>query len=76
MSNNVDDNTGLTDAELRAVPVGVENLAQLVPEQYDELVLSYTGENITGVVYKNATVTVATLTLSYTSGKLTGVVRT
>lgn len=43
---------------------------------HDEIVLSYTGADLTGVVYKLATVTVATLTLSYTSGNLTGVVRT
>lgn len=66
---------GLTDAELRAAPVAVENLAQLVPEQYDEIALSYTGDDLTGVVYKAATVIVATLTLGYTSGKLTSVVR-
>ena len=66
---------GLTDAELRAAPVAVENLAQLVPEQYDEIALSYTGDDLTGVVYKAATITVATLTLGYTSGKLTSVVR-
>jgi len=48
----------------------------LVPENYDELVLSYTGSDLTGVVYKLATVTVATLTLTYTGANLTGVVRT
>lgn len=48
----------------------------LVPEAYDELVLSYTGVNLTGVVYKLATVTVATLTLGYTGTDLTSVVRT
>jgi len=43
---------------------------------YDDIVLSYTGDDLTGVVYKLLTVTVATLTLSYTSVKLTGVVHT
>ena len=42
---------------------------------YDEIVLSYTGSDLTGVVYKLATVTVATLTLSYTLGNLTGVIK-
>lgn len=65
----------LTDSELRASPIAVENLTQLVPEQYDEIALSYTGDDLTGVVYKAATVTVATLTLGYTGGKLTSVVR-
>jgi hypothetical protein len=35
-----------------------------IPE-HDEIVLSYTGSNLTGVVYKLATATVATLTLAY-----------
>jgi hypothetical protein len=42
---------------------------------YDEIALSYTGANLTGVIYKLATVTVATLTLSYTGDNLTGVVK-
>ena len=42
---------------------------------YDEIVLSYTGSNLTGVVYKLAASTVMTLTLSYTGSNLTGVVR-
>lgn len=47
----------------------------LVPEAYDELVLSYTGADLTGVVYKLSGATIATLTLSYTSGNLTSVTR-
>lgn len=42
---------------------------------YDELGLSYTGSNLTGVVYKASGVTIATLTLGYTDGKLTSVVK-
>ena len=46
-----------------------------IPE-HDEIVLSYTGSNLTGVEYKLATVTVATLTLSYDgSDNLIGVVK-
>lgn len=46
-----------------------------IPE-HDEIVLSYTGSNLTGVVYKLATVVVATLTLSYDgSDNLIGVVK-
>ncbi len=41
---------------------------------YDEISMAYTGDNLTSVVYKMATVTQATLTLSYTGDKLTGVV--
>ena len=44
-----------------------------IPE-YDDIVLSYTGDNLTGVVYTLLTVTVATLTLSYTGDNLTRVV--
>jgi len=51
----------------------------LVPVKYDELVISYVGAttDISTVVYKLATVTVATVTLSYDgSNRLIGVVRT
>jgi hypothetical protein len=51
----------------------------LVPVKYDELVISYVGAttDISTVVYKLATVTVATVTLSYDgSSRLIGVVRT
>lgn len=47
----------------------------LVPVEYDEIVLTYTGSNVTTVVYKLATATVATLTLSYSGSNLIGVVR-
>jgi hypothetical protein len=46
------------------------------PEQYDEIVLGYTGTDLTTVTYKLGGVTVGTLTLSYTGTDLTGVVRT
>ena len=47
----------------------------LVPEAYDELALSYSGSNLTTVVYKLAGATIATLTLSYSGSNLTGVTR-
>lgn len=47
----------------------------LVPKEYDTIELTYTGTDVTGVVYKVGTTTVATLTLTYTDGKLTKVVR-
>lgn len=54
----------------------------LVPTEYDEIALTYVGAGLDGegqvatAVYKLATVTVATLTLSYNaSDKLVGVVR-
>ena len=43
---------------------------------YDEIALSHTGDDLTGVVYKKASVTVATLTLSHTDGDLTRIQRT
>lgn len=48
---------------------------QLIDVSYDEIVLGYTGSDLTSVIYKKASTTVATLTLSYTAGNLTGVVR-
>ena len=65
----------LTNAELRAAPVAVENLAQLVPEQYDDIELGYTGLDLTTVTYRSGGAVVATLTLTYTLGQLTRVVR-
>lgn len=42
---------------------------------FDDIVLGYTGDDLTSVVYKKDSVVVATLTLSYTDGKLTGVTK-
>lgn len=50
----------------------------LVPETYDEVEVTYVGstEDVNTVVYKLATATVATLTLSYDgNGRLSGVVK-
>jgi hypothetical protein len=55
---------------------GVVALNALTPVAYDEVSLSYTGANLTGVVYKQDSTTVATLTLGYTGDNLTSVVRT
>ena len=46
----------------------------LVPAAYDEITLGYTGDNVTTVTYKLATVTVKTLTLTYSGANLTNVV--
>jgi hypothetical protein len=46
----------------------VDQLAILnafTPSLYDNITLSYTGSNLTGVAFKLATVTVSTLTLGY-----------
>lgn len=48
---------------------------QLIPSAYDRIDLTYTGTDVTGVVYKNAGTTVATLILTYTGGNLTRVQR-
>ena len=57
--------------------------SSLVPEQYDEVSLTYVGASLDGegqistVTYKLSTVTIATLTFSYnTDDKMIGVVRT
>lgn len=47
----------------------------LIPSEYDEMELSYTGDDLTTIVYKMNTAVIATLTLSYTSGKLTSIVK-
>lgn len=52
-------------------------LNSLVPESYDRIECSYTGNNLTGVVYIKDSVVVATLVLSYDiSNNLTAVQRT
>jgi hypothetical protein len=53
-----------------------EIVGGLVPFPHDTIELSYTGSNLTGVVYKLAGATLATLTLSYTGSNLTSIVRT
>lgn len=52
-----------------------EMVQGLVNQPYDEIALSYTGTNLTGVVYKLDGTTVATLTLAYSGSTLTSVVR-
>lgn len=68
--------------EFDGVAQPVLNMASLVPVKYDEIALSsYTTDNQPQtVVYKQATVTVATLTITYSGGaaggNITSVVRT
>ena len=57
----------------------VDVLGQLVPTNFDYISLSYTGSNLTGVVYKvggSGGSIVATLTLSYTGSQLDSIGRT
>lgn len=42
---------------------------------YDEIVLGYTGDDLTTVVFKESGETLFTLTLTWTDGKLTKVER-
>ncbi len=60
---------------VRSGSVYQEIVQGLVNQPYDEIALSYTGSDLTGVVYKLGGVTVATLTLAYTGTNLTSVVR-
>ena len=80
-------NTPLADYDVRTFNVdsgttagplvqAMTNYNSMCPVPFDEISLSYTGSDLTGVEYKRSSITVATLTLSYTSGQLTGVVRT
>lgn len=52
-----------------------EIVSGIANQPHDEIALSYTGTNLTGVVYKLGGATVATLTLGYTGSQLTSVVR-
>lgn len=47
----------------------------LVPTEYDEITLTYTGDDLTGIAYRQGGTVVATLTLTYLDGRLTGVAR-
>lgn len=51
----------------------------LIPHEYDYIALSYTGDNLTGVVYKtggSGGSTVATLVLAYTGSVLDSITKT
>lgn len=73
---------GATEVTLEAVLTQVEEInakvsGSLTPVEFDETVITYVGATtkIDTVVYKLATVTVKTLTMSYDgSDRLTGVV--
>jgi hypothetical protein len=54
-------------------------MTQLVPKEYDYIDLSYTNDDLTGVIYKtggSGGTTVATLTLTYTDSVLQTITRT
>jgi len=53
--------------------------SSLVPSSYDYISLSYTGSDLTGIVYKtggSGGTTVATLTLTYSGGNISTITRT
>ncbi len=57
----------------------LDALNSLVPSVYDYISLSYTGDNLTGVVFKNGGAggsTISTLTLGYAGSNLTSVTKT
>jgi hypothetical protein len=60
-------------------PIPITGSLSAVPglsiPSHDGIEMTYTGDDLTGVVYKSGEDTVATLTLGYTDGKLTSVVR-
>ena len=50
----------------------------LVPDSYDYIALTYTGDNLTGVVFKSGGAggtTISTLTLAYTGSRLDSVTK-
>ncbi len=65
----------LSPGETLATEETLQSIAGFNIPKYDEIVLSYTGADLTGVVYKLASTVVSTLTLSYTGGNLTGVIK-
>ena len=64
-------NQSLIIAELQA-------MNSLVPDSYDYIALTYTGDNLTGVVFKSGGAggtTISTLTLAYTGSRLDSVTK-
>ena len=51
----------------------IKKLNSLVPERYDKMDLSYSGDNLTQVIYKFNLVTVSTINLIYTGNNITSV---
>ena len=59
--------------------LAVRTFNALVTEKHDYISLSYTGDNLTTVVYKiggSSGTTIATLTLAYSGSTLTSVTKT
>jgi hypothetical protein len=81
MSTVVSNSAGAVNPDIpvatvvRSGNVYQEIVSGIVNQPHDEIALSYTGTNLTGVVYKLAGVTVSTLTLGYSGTNLISVVR-
>ena len=68
-----------TSAKQDSVILELQKINSLVPAVYDYISLSYTGSNLTGVVFKtggSGGTTVSTLTLAYSGSDLISVVKT
>jgi len=72
--------TGTAAVAIKTNSAGELMMSSLIPEKYDYLSFSYTGSNLTGIVFKTGGAggtTVATLTLGYDgSNNLTSIART
>lgn len=60
--------TGTQIGSKRAMDMTV--VSSGAPSNYDDIVLTYTGSNLTQVVWKLATATIRTATLTYTGSQL------
>lgn len=68
-----------TETTLDAINTKLGGLSSFTPAVYDYISLSYTGDDLTGVVFKiggSGGTTVSTLTLAYAGGVLTSVTKT
>lgn len=64
------------DTVAAKIGLNVVALGSVVPANWDSATLSYTGSNLTGVVFKNGATTIRTVTLGYTGSNLTSVTLT
>lgn len=76
LATNLTDYATATKQDLQTAQL--QTINSLTPSVYDYISLSYTGTDLTGVVFKNGGsggTTVSTLTLGYTGGNLTSVTK-
>lgn len=80
MADNTDV-SALAQYRVRDTEVGGAKIQHMLidnafaPTRYDEIEMTYSGDNIATVIYKLSGATVGTLTLGYTGANLTSVVR-